>query len=87
MFMLSNPEDYTILSLDILDIDIDVEHWGYFGDTEDDDGINGGNTNGDTAGDTIGDTGGDTIGAGGDTGGGEDRGNVGNVGDAGVTDG
>ena len=52
MFMLRNPEDYTILSLHIPDTDIDAEHWDYFSDTDDDDGVNelGANINGDTSG-------------------------------------
>jgi hypothetical protein len=66
MFMLRNPEDYTILSLHIPDIDIDADHWDYFGDTEDDDGVNGlgANINGDTSGGEDRDDAGNTDGDG-----------------------
>ena len=48
--MLKDPANFTILSLDIPDVDIDSEHWGYLGDVEeeeDDDGEHGHEASGD----------------------------------------
>ena len=49
--MLKNPDEYTILSLDIPSLDIDSEYFGYLADTEFDDGDDTSDPNGNNGGD------------------------------------